>query len=117
LYTHQDTVAAQVLGTNTSIPVCPRCGAKRTFEMQLMPGLMQMLETSRYAEQQDDTSGGSTNGVSGLDSFDLGMEWGTILIYTCSRDCFDRGFDAPNAVITHGAVRYHEELALVQHEV
>lgn len=50
-----------------NIPSCTRCGAQRTFELQLMPHAIAMLES-------DDL---------GMD----GMDWGTIILGVCSADC------------------------------
>lgn len=46
-------------------PPCPICGAPRTFEMQLVPGLMNFLEGADP------------------DQYDFG----TIIVYACSKDC------------------------------
>jgi len=49
------------------IPVCQGCGAERVYEMQIMPQMLNYL---------------------GLDSKDGEcVDWGTLLIYTCSKNC------------------------------
>lgn len=53
------------------IPRCAGCGAGRVFEMQLTPQMIMELE-------RDDL---------GLD----GMDWGTILVGTCEKDCMPAG--------------------------
>lgn len=55
------------------LPPCENCGAKRVFELQLVPHAITMLEV-------DET---------GLD----GMDWGTIIVGVCERDCGDRGVE------------------------
>ncbi|KAF7308663.1 PDCD2-C domain-containing protein [Mycena chlorophos] len=73
----------------SSIPVCPICGAKRVFECQLMPNLINILradnknerrmsdeERRKYVEQELKGTGSSR-----------GMNWGTCLVFSCSKDC------------------------------
>jgi pre-rRNA-processing protein TSR4 len=65
LYSKTDAVGE--LLTKRTIPGCPNCGGRRTFEVQLTPNAITELE-------EDDLS---------LD----GMEWGTIIVGVCERDC------------------------------
>ncbi|RFU80770.1 hypothetical protein TARUN_1427 [Trichoderma arundinaceum] len=65
LYSKTDEVGE--LLTKRTIPGCPNCGGRRTFEVQLTPNAITELE-------EDDLS---------LD----GMEWGTIIVGVCERDC------------------------------
>ncbi|KHO01027.1 PDCD2-C domain protein [Metarhizium album ARSEF 1941] len=65
LYSRTDAVGEKL--TKGSIPGCPSCGGKRTFEVQLTPNAIAELEA-------DDLS---------LE----GMEWGTIIVGVCERDC------------------------------
>ena len=51
------------------VPHCPSCGARRVFELQLVPHAITELE----AEEE------------GLE----GMDWGTVILCVCSRDCSD----------------------------
>jgi pre-rRNA-processing protein TSR4 len=46
-----------------TVPDCPLCGAKRVFELELMPTVIYLLEP------------------------DSGMDFGPILVYTCANDC------------------------------
>lgn len=46
------------------IPHCLECGAPRVYEMQLMPALLPCLSTQQFS-----------------------IEFSTVLIYTCSKDC------------------------------
>jgi len=78
----------------TSIPACPVCKSKRVFECQLMPHLINVLRASGDAEDgrkkltdeerrklvEQELKGGSSGGS-------RGMEWGTCLIFSCSKDC------------------------------
>jgi len=54
----------------TKVPKCTNCGAARAFEVQLTPHAIVALE-------EDDMS---------LD----GMDWGTIMLYSCSADCHEK---------------------------
>lgn len=75
-----------------SIPSCQNCGGKRTFELQLTPHAITMLE------EDEPTS-------VALD----GMDWGTIILGVCSNDCGVSGVAA-------GEVGYLEEWVGVQWE-
>ena len=50
----------------TSAPPCSVCNAPRSFEVQFLPALLYLLG---LGEDKDD------------------MEWATMVVYTCSRDC------------------------------
>ncbi|KAJ6581245.1 programmed cell death protein 2 [Mycena capillaripes] len=97
-----------------SVPPCPVCKSKRVFECQLMPNLINVLrngdgedkrkkltdeERRKLVEQElkGDSSVGSR-----------GMEWGTCLVFSCSRDCSldDDGKEARES--------WREEKVLVQ---
>ncbi|XP_073515200.1 programmed cell death protein 2-like [Phyllobates terribilis] len=66
LYISSPAVASQ--------PPCPRCGAPRVFEFQLMPALVTMLQGSKA---------------------DLSLEFGIVLIFTCERSCWEDGAQVP----------------------
>ncbi|KAK8922476.1 hypothetical protein H634G_00596 [Metarhizium anisopliae BRIP 53293] len=87
LYSRTDAVGEKL--TKGSIPGCPNCGGKRTFEVQLTPNAIAELEA-------DDLS---------LE----GMEWGTIIVGVCERDCVPRHVGKDEA-------GYLEEWAGVQWE-
>ncbi|KAK5625239.1 hypothetical protein RRF57_000955 [Xylaria bambusicola] len=71
------------------IPRCPNCGGPRTFEVQLCPHAITELEAEELSLE--------------------GMDWGTIIVGVCERDCQTRGVD-------EGQVGYLEEWAGVQWE-
>ncbi|KAI9929232.1 hypothetical protein ASPWEDRAFT_104941 [Aspergillus wentii DTO 134E9] len=75
------------------IPRCEYCGSERVFELQLVPHAIALLEEGR-------------EGV-GLGPNDDGMEWGTIILGVCSKDC------GPEEV---NVVGWREEWAGVQWE-
>ncbi|KAL4796890.1 programmed cell death protein 2 [Aspergillus venezuelensis] len=103
LYSHKDEVGKRLyesalakLNTTSSpssMPRCESCGAERVFELQLVPHAISVLEEGM-------------EGV-GLGVGEGGMEWGTIIMGVCSRNC------GPNEV---GVVSYREEWAGVQWE-
>lgn len=76
-------------GSGNRIPRCSNCGAGRVFEVQLTPHAILELEREE----------------SSLD----GMEWGTILVAVCERDCQQKGVEGKE-------VGYVEEWAGVQWE-
>ncbi|GIZ47740.1 hypothetical protein CKM354_001082500 [Cercospora kikuchii] len=76
-------------GNGGKISRCTNCGAERVFELQLTPHAITELEAEEL----------------GLD----GMDWGTILLGTCSKDCQARGKK-------EGEVGYIEEWVGVQWE-
>ncbi|KAM0230998.1 hypothetical protein ACHAPO_008827 [Fusarium lateritium] len=87
LYSKKDAVGVAI--NKGGIPRCPNCTARRVFEVQLTPNAIAELEA-------DDLS---------LE----GMEWGTIIVGVCEKDCSPRGTPI-------GQVGYEEEWAGVQWE-
>lgn len=71
------------------IPRCPNCSASRVFELQLVPQAITELEMEEE----------------GLE----GMEWGTVILAVCEKDCSERGVKA-------GEVGWVEEWVGVQWE-
>jgi pre-rRNA-processing protein TSR4 len=101
LYTHSDSTAHVLVMKHTTLrnknkqsghtPMSKcGCGAERVFECQLMPNMLSVLEVDNYT----------------------GMEWGTILVYTCERDCTSSG-----EPLRLNQVDYCCEEALVQVEL
>ena len=78
LYSSTDAVGKRFVATHTKtqaakgMPRCESCGAERNFEMQLVPGAIAALE-DQYVD------------------LDEGMEWGTIIVGVCGRNCGDIG--------------------------
>ncbi|XP_057688809.1 programmed cell death protein 2 [Corythoichthys intestinalis] len=58
-------VSSQHIPSDADIPVCT-CGAKRIFEFQVMPQLLNSLH---------------------VDSTEASIDWGTLAVYTCSVNC------------------------------
>lgn len=101
LYRHQHAGSSghvTTVGGDDSVsgklPRCEYCGSQRVFELQLVPHAISMLEEGREKL--------------GLDAKDdAGMEWGTVIVGVCGRDC------APEEV---GVTGWREEWAGVQWE-
>ncbi|KAJ2798603.1 hypothetical protein H4R21_003862 [Coemansia helicoidea] len=99
------------------LPKCPRCGARRVFECQIMPALLSVLQLSSHAQQtagrEADLRAAAAQGLAGgrlLQSFDLGMEFGAALVFVCEADCHrEQPSGRPGAT-------YYDELVLVQQE-
>lgn len=84
-----EAAKVQISAGKSGMPKCANCGAERVFELQLTPHAIVELEAEEL----------------GLE----GMEWGTIIMGVCSKDCVARGIKA-------GEVGYVEEYAGVQWE-
>lgn len=75
LYSGSDGVASRFVvphgksGAVRGMPRCEICGAQRVFELQLVPGLIYELEKDEAMDLED------------------GMEWGTVIVGTCSNNC------------------------------
>lgn len=99
LYTKSDAVGKLLGGSGNSnakvtvgggkMPRCANCGAGRCFEVQLTPHAITELESEEVSLE--------------------GMEWGTVVVGVCERDCQARGVEV-------GEVGYLEEWAGVQWE-
>jgi pre-rRNA-processing protein TSR4 len=76
-------------GEASRIPRCENCGALRVFEVQLTPHAIAVLEEDEMSVD--------------------GMDWGTIILAVCSKDC-----KAPDT--SNGEVGYLEEWVGVQWE-
>jgi pre-rRNA-processing protein TSR4 len=91
----------------SNIPRCPHCNSKRTFEMQLMPNLVTIIEK------------GLAQGVNPGKDSQQELGWATLWCFTCSADCLEA------AEGTHGRDEdgnqldwqgWREEVALVELE-
>lgn len=67
----QSSLSSSLLASHNRIPGCRNCGGKRVFEFQLTPHAISVLE----AEEE------------GME----GMEWGSVVVGVCERDCGGRG--------------------------
>lgn len=93
LYSRDDAVGklldGHAHGRSGKVPRCTNCGADRVFELQLMPNAISELEAEELGVE--------------------GMEWGTIMMKVCAKDCVQRG-------VGEGPVGYVEEWVGVQWE-
>ncbi|XP_035497507.2 programmed cell death protein 2-like isoform X2 [Scophthalmus maximus] len=60
-----------------AVPACGSCGGPRTFELQLMPALVSLLQRTRK-------DGGA----------EAELDFGTLLVYTCVNSCWTTGSGA-----------------------
>lgn len=87
---HQEAAAkVKTTAAKSGLPRCNNCGADRVFELQLVPYAIVELEADELGIE--------------------GMEWGTIILGVCSKDCLQRGQK-------EAEVGYVEEWAGVQWE-
>lgn len=96
---------------------CPQCGGKRGYEFQVMPSLLYTLKTMAHAlaqsqplQQQDKGKGKGKEKPVNPTTLDTGMEFGTVLVYTCQTSC-DGGRKK-----TEGDWVWFEEQCIVQME-
>ncbi|XP_040893494.1 programmed cell death protein 2-like isoform X2 [Toxotes jaculatrix] len=54
------------------VSVCGSCGGSRTFELQLMPALVSLLQRTDSSTETE-------------------LEFGTVLVYTCTKSCWTAG--------------------------
>ncbi|KAF9120316.1 hypothetical protein BGX30_003243 [Mortierella sp. GBA39] len=133
LFSFSDPTARTLLPANASqhskhtapsahrIPRCPACKGPRGFEFQLMPNLLSLLDVTskKYLSEEEMKA---LKERKGAQVFDIGMEWGTILVYSCVDDCFGKSVakkaagDVEEDDKVPAAVKYFEEVALIQFE-
>jgi pre-rRNA-processing protein TSR4 len=77
-----------------SIAACQSCGAKRVFECQLMPNLINVLRVPDKVETGKMADGERRKMVEKvLKSRESdgegarGMDWGTCMVFSCEKDC------------------------------
>jgi len=103
LYSRRDAVGrrfspAAAGAPSLGIPRCVRCGAARVFEVQLTPYAIVELESGEDAAEVGE-----------------GMEWGTVIVGVCERDCGGSGSGSGGGEEEWGG-EYLEEWAGVQWE-
>ncbi|KAJ1567176.1 programmed cell death protein [Nowakowskiella sp. JEL0078] len=98
LFYATDSVSIVLL--KSGVPNCPHCNAQRVFEFQLMPAILSLFPTEQMAAirmQENDITKLNEKINSPLsdliNKYALGMEFGTLMVFTCSNDCLDEGED------------------------
>ncbi|GAA6063601.1 hypothetical protein JCM10212_006218 [Sporobolomyces blumeae] len=89
--------------TPSRAPTCRACRQRSTFEYQLMPHLVSVLnktEGLNGLSAYDDASGGDCRRPAANDARkakadpdDEGLDWATVWVYSCERECVDPGKD------------------------
>lgn len=75
-----------------NVPKC-KCGSIRTFEFQLMPSILHLLEVDLYYQKKnlnlnDNIKDNNKDLLEyELDKNEGGMNWGVIAIYSCPNSC------------------------------
>ncbi|KAJ2888998.1 hypothetical protein FB639_000223 [Coemansia asiatica] len=114
------------------LPRCEHCNGARVFECQLMPALLTVLPLaenvktlSKYSTSSSNTSKGAQERLVGsqlLQTVDLGLEFGTMMIFVCENDCHGgkTGIEylgnSSASMNRFESAAYYEELVLVQLE-
>ncbi|CAO3704030.1 unnamed protein product [Rhizopus stolonifer] len=84
---------------------CKYCKGPKVFEFQLMPNVLSILPTTEYAT--DNVKPENTK-QSVMESWSVGMEFGSILAFVCQKDCHPGSIEEP---------AYMEETVVVQYEL
>ncbi|KNE66059.1 hypothetical protein AMAG_10322 [Allomyces macrogynus ATCC 38327] len=94
-----------------AVPKCARCGSARVFECQLMSTLLSVLPVEQYAAKA--AGPGPVDETAHPSTWYSGMEFGTVLVYTCGKNCVavEAGAAAAGPV-----VEYAQEVCVVQLE-
>ncbi|CAK7239549.1 MAG: hypothetical protein STHCBS139747_000980 [Sporothrix thermara] len=71
------SISTVLASSSGRLPPCPNCRSRRVFEVQLMPHAIDLLEADEL----------------GLE----GMDWGTVLVGVCEKDCQAKGTAANEA--------------------
>ncbi|KAI8867438.1 hypothetical protein GQ42DRAFT_180663 [Ramicandelaber brevisporus] len=104
------------------VPKCEGCGGSRVFECQLMPSMITDLDVARFSP---DKFGSKETGAKAeqknakadlLAQFNRGMEFGTIMVFTCENDCHEGVPAAEWALKQSASVAYIAEQVYVQLE-
>lgn len=98
LYSRRDAVGrrfspAGVGAPALGIPRCARCGAARVFEVQLTPYAIVELEGGEDAVEVGE-----------------GMEWGSVIVGVCERDCGGGGGEGDEYLEEWAGVQWEEEV-------
>ncbi|KAJ2026349.1 hypothetical protein IWW57_003067 [Coemansia sp. S610] len=115
--------------STAGLPKCPRCNGKRVFECQLMPALLTVLPLSEHVASEPaqapspaQPSAGRLVGGRLLQTLDLGMEFGTLMVFVCENDCHSgqTGTEylgqSTGSMSQYANAAYFDELVLVQLE-
>lgn len=106
------------------VPPCEACGSPRVFEMQVMPNLINVFREARKAQSKAKTKT-QTDEERRAEVARLlrgeevaeeegDMEWGTILVFSCVKDCCRVGAAGDGKEWTDTQAAWKAEHVLVQ---
>ncbi|KAJ2785641.1 hypothetical protein GGI15_001842 [Coemansia interrupta] len=104
------------------LPRCEHCNGRRVYECQLMPALLSVLPLAAHAKPVVVSSGERLVGSQLLQTVDLGLEFGTVIVFVCENDCHGglTGTDylgkTASSMDRFSPAAYYNELVLVQME-
>ncbi|KAJ2724958.1 hypothetical protein GGI07_001620 [Coemansia sp. Benny D115] len=121
----EDGVAGPHGYSTEALPRCEHCKGRRVFECQLMPALLSVLPLAASAEAAAPLAvkgGERLVGSQLMQALDLGLEFGTMMVFVCENDC--HGGKTGTAYLgrtqasmdAYAPAQYYEELVLVQLE-
>ncbi|KAK4532437.1 hypothetical protein CCYA_CCYA12G3294 [Cyanidiococcus yangmingshanensis] len=97
------------------VPPCPYCGGPRFFEFQVMPQLIYYLcRESETADVESNSAESLVVSAARDDDPRLVLDFGTIVVWTCPRDCLAPEADVTQTVTGSPFHPYLEEFAYAQ---
>ena len=77
--------------SSSSLPKCSKCGSDRVFECQLMPNLINVLANGSIQPSKAISDAERRKALEKELKERSGMEWGTVMIFSCAADCCPDG--------------------------
>ncbi|OMJ24920.1 hypothetical protein AYI69_g4468 [Smittium culicis] len=141
----------QISYSTENVPVCQYCKGKRTFELQVLPSIIHIMGFNKLSNNINSTSiiepsnnqqhkiitdstdskkpstgvlidkNNLIKGREFMESIDSGMEFGTLLIYSCKNDCHLSSSELPDLsnakeIEKFSIPQYYQEVVYTQLE-